>query len=416
MDTTEPTHQNGDQNDGGDLDLFLVELGAELVKSGESAAWVIESLREIGDAMGATRTEVLVFPRALLVETDSPAGNRIELSAALAASIRFDQDVAIHALAEQAARGDITPAEGCEQIEQIRARPPTYRLPMRLLGGAAWAAGLALLLQPTLLTLALATPLGLLVAALQEVKVPELQVIMPSLTAFLAALIVFGLDGWIDSANPIRVLVAPLVMLIPGLMILTSSMELAAGEMVVGTARLVAGLMQLLLLAVAIVAAVNLLGVDSQVLVDRPVDRLGAWAPVLGLFVVNLGFHLKLGTPTRIMPLIAVVQLVTYGVQVAASASFSPEISGFFGALVMTPLAMLIARRFGGLPIMVLLIPGFWVLMPGAAGLIGIAGLVDPSAPTAGGVLLTTLTTIISIGLGVLMGSSLIRTTRRLLT
>jgi uncharacterized membrane protein YjjB (DUF3815 family) len=107
---------------------------------------------------------------------------------------------------------------------------------------------------------------------------------------------------------------------------------------------------------------------------------------------------------------------VTYGVQVAASASFSPEISGFFGALVMTPLAMLIARRFGGLPIMVLLIPGFWVLMPGAAGLIGIAGLVDPSAPTAGGVLLTTLTTIISIGLGVLMGSSLIRTTRRLLT
>lgn len=402
--------------DDADLERFLVELGSELVRSGESASWVIESLREIGTAMGSRRTEVLVFPRALLVETDQPSGSRIELASALGSSVRFDRDVAIHDIAVQAARNEISPAEGCRRVEEVRARPPRFGWPVRILGGAVWAAGTALILQPTLLTLLLATPLGMLVAALQEIKIPELQVVIPSLTAFLAAMIVFGLDTWIDTANPIRVLVAPLVMLLPGLMILTSSMELAAGEMVVGAARMFAGLMQLLLLAVAIVAAVDLLGVDDAALADRPLERLGVWAPVFGLFVLNAGFFLKLGTPNRVVPLIALVQVVTFSAQATAATTFGPEISGFFGALVMTPLAMLLASRAGGLPIMVLLIPGFGVLMPGAASLIGITRLVDPVAATAGTVLATTMTTIVSIALGVLMGSSLVRTGRRLVT
>lgn len=396
-----------------ELERFLVELGSEMLASGESAQSVVESLRAVGRAAGSERTEVLVFPRALLVETDEAAGRRVELAIVGAREQRFDRDLAIHDLAVRAERAEINPADGCREIDEIRAMPPRYRLPVRVLGGSILAVGVALMLQPTAMTVVLAAALGVLVAGLQEIEVPELQVIMPTLTAFVAGIIVFGLADAIGSANPIRVLVAPLIMLMPGLMILTSTMELAAGEMVVGAGRFIAGLMQVLLLAVGIVAAANLIGISDQTLLDQPVARFGPWAPVLGLFVLNLGFRLRWGTPGRIMPLIAVVQLVAYGAQVAASASFSPEMSGFFGAVVMTPLAMLIARRFGGLPTMVLLIPGLWVLLPGAAGLIGLAGLVDASTQVAGDVLLTTLTTIVSIGLGVLVGSSVVRTGER---
>lgn len=408
MDESTPT-PDGDS----ELERFLVKLGSELLASGESAQSVVESLRAVGSAAGSERTEVLVFPRALLVETDEASGRRVELAIMEPRDQRFDRDLAVHDLAVRAQRAEISPSDGCREIDEIRAMPPRYRLVVRVFGGAVLAVGVALMLQPTAMTVVLAAALGVLVAGLQEIAVPELQVILPTLTAFVAGLIVFGFADAIGSANPIRVLVAPLIMLMPGLMILTSTIELASGEMVVGAGRFIAGLMQVLLLAVGIVAAANLIGIGDQTLIDQPVARFGPWAPVLGLFVLNLGFRLRWGTPARIMPLIAVVQLVAYGTEVAASASFSPEMSGFFGAVVMTPLAMLIARRFGGLPTMVLLIPGLWVLLPGAAGLIGLAGLVEGSTQVAGDVLMTTLTTVVSIGLGVLVGSSVIRTGER---
>ena len=396
------------------LDRFLAELGADLLNAGETAQSISATLRRVAHAAGATETDIVVLPTALLVESGGPSNTRLELATADGSVQRFDQMVEVQKIATAATRAELSPSEGLARLRSVKDLPNRYGMFVRVLAGAVQAAGVTLMLQPTAMSLVVASVLGILVAGIQEVRLPELQVVAPAVSAFLCGVIVFALSEVIDSANPIRVLVAPLVMLLPGIMILTSTMELAAGQMVSGATRFVTGIMQVLLLAVGIVAAAALMRVSDSDLVDQPVDRFGWWAPLLGLLVINLGFHLKMGSPWRSMLWIQMVQLVAYAVQLVSSASFSPEISGFFGALVMTPVALLLARREGGLPSMMLLIPGFWVLMPGATGLIGLAEFVNPSTDIAGDALLTTFTTVISVGLGVLCGSTLVRAGSRL--
>jgi len=83
-------------------------------------------------------------------------------------------------------------------------------------------------------------------------------------------------------------------------------------------------------------------------------------------------------------------------------------VSGFFGTFVATPLAYLIHRRFHGPPAQVTFLPSFWLLVPGALGLLSVTRMLSDRS---GGLdsLVTAVFAIASIALGTLVGASLHR-------
>jgi len=84
---------------------------------------------------------------------------------------------------------------------------------------------------------------------------------------------------------------------------------------------------------------------------------------------------------------------------------FGKEISGFFGTLVATPLGYLIHKRFKGPPSMVTFLPSFWLLVPGALGLLTVKRLISDPAKLEG--LISVAFVLASIALGTLVGASL---------
>ena len=78
--------------------------------------------------------------------------------------------------------------------------------------------------------------------------------------------------------------------------------------------------------------------------------------------------------------------------------------SAFFGALVMTPVAMIAASQPSAPPALVSFLPGFWLLVPGALGLVGITSILDEDRVEGIASLTTMGTSIIGIALGVLLG------------
>src|SRR5688500_18935394 len=69
----------------------------------------------------------------------------------------------------------------------------------------------------------------------------------------------------------------------------------------------------------------------------------------------------------------------------------------------MTPMADLVARQRTVPPAIVSFTPAFWLLVPGAIGLVGVAALLsDDSTGTT--TLVTTVETMVAIALGVLVG------------
>jgi uncharacterized membrane protein YjjB (DUF3815 family) len=210
--------------------------------------------------------------------------------------------------------------------------------------------------------------------------------------------------------NPVRILIPPLATFLPGGMITIATVELAAGQMVSGASRLVNGMVQLGLLAFGIVAAASLIGVDHQLLVDDPVNRLGPWAPWVGVVIVAIGNYLHFSAPVRSLWWILLVLGIAYAGQTLGGAVFDAELSGFFGALAMTPVVLWIDDRPYGTPSLVTFLPAFWLLVPGAIGLIGVTEIVGADQVVGTADLAAALTSVAGIALGVLIGSASYRT------
>ena len=229
------------------------------------------------------------------------------------------------------------------------------------------------------------------------------------LVSFGVAAIVFAFAEQYDAENPIRSLIPPLVTFLPGAAITTGTMELAAGETISGASRLVDGLVHLLLLAFGIIAASTVIGAPSAALLDQPLDRLGAWAAPLSIVLIAAGVFLHHCAPLRAVPWILLVLAVAAGGQAIGAALFSAELSAFFGALAMTPLVLAIGTRRHGPPSMVLFLPAFWLLVPGAAGLIGVTAMIGADYVLGPNDFVSTMVTVLAIALGVLLGTAIVR-------
>jgi uncharacterized membrane protein YjjB (DUF3815 family) len=102
---------------------------------------------------------------------------------------------------------------------------------------------------------------------------------------------------------------------------------------------------------------------------------------------------------------------VAYGAQVIGGVFFGGVLSAFVGAAAMTPVAVLVARC-GGPPAIVSFLPAYWLLVPGALGLVGVTTMLD--GDTTGLATLVTMTaTMVGISLGVLAGLAITMWGRR---
>lgn len=394
---------------------FLVQLGAALVLSGEAVDEVRVLLLGAARTAGAPDVDIVVLPTVLMIQAGHSRDARIQITSVVSSSkLRLDQVSAVYELAARAGRERIDPSAGLIELERIRTMKAPFGRVVRTIGLGVLSAGFALALQPTPFGVLSAFGLGILVGLVLLIRVPELQAVLPVLVSFTVAAVVFVLAEHYDGENPIRSLIPPLVVFLPGAAITTGTMELAAGQTISGASRLVEGLVDLMLLAFGIVAAAALVGTPASDLLDRPVERLGMWTVPVALIAIAIGNHLHLCAPRRTVPWILLVLAVAFGGQAAGAAVFSAELSGFFGALAMTPLVLTIGRHPKGPPAMVLFLPAFWLLVPGAAGLIGVTAIVGTDSRLGAADFTATMMTVLAIALGVLMGTAAVRATTQM--
>ena len=106
-----------------------------------------------------------------------------------------------------------------------------------------------------------------------------------------------------------------------------------------------------------------------------------------------------------------VTLLVTYAGQVGANALFGSYASGFGGGLALMLFAVAVTQRPNTPPTATLLLPGFWLLVPGSLGLIGVTQLVSANTSAA---IAVTVVSMLSIALGMQAGMLLLRGGRQL--
>lgn len=133
---------------------------------------------------------------------------------------------------------------------------------------------------------------------------------------------------------------------------------------------------------------------------------LGPTAPWFAVAVFGVGIVVHQYGRRDSIGWILLVLYVAYGAQVIGDVFFGGVLSALVGALAMTPVAIIAARQPSGPPAVVSFRPAFWLLVPGALGLLGVTSILDGDAAGAT-TMVTTVSTMVAIALGVLAGSAL---------
>jgi uncharacterized membrane protein YjjP (DUF1212 family) len=344
--------------------------------------------------------QILVLPNYVHVGGTDSSGDTTLYIARPEHDLRYHQTFPLASLVAQAQTGSISPAEGMAELDRI------YAMPMRFPGwvGVLGYAGLALVLQPSPWALGAALALGLLVGLLSTVarRSDAFEQLLPIVGAFLVALIAFTITHLLHfDVGSLRVLIAPLAFFLPGAAITLAVIELSTHQMVSGSSRLITGFMRIAQLAFGILIAAQVTGIGDKNLIDNPANLLGPWAPWLGVVVYALGTTLFFGPPRGFLPWMLLILFVAYAGQVVGGALLGSYASGFCGGLALTVGAAAISRLPNTPPTMALILPGFWLLVPGSLGLIGITELVGSDSSAVFG---ATLISMISIALGIQTG------------
>jgi uncharacterized membrane protein YjjP (DUF1212 family) len=392
-----------------ELKTFIVQLGAAMNASGQPVDVVQERLGAVARAYGADTVRVSAFPTYLMVTMASGDPATLELTTPLARSRRLDQISEVDRLANQAMGGGVTPAEGLQRLEEIRDLPTRFSTPFHILGYTLQTLGICLILRPTETDVLAAALFGTLVGVLRLVgkRQPTLQVLMPVLASFVVA----SLSAWAvqaDIAEPgLRAIVASLIVFVPGAALTNGVLELGSGEMVAGSSRLVSGIVELALLAFGILAGIQAVGLPAGDVLSDATEPLGAWAPWLGVAIFAVGVTWAQSAPPRsILGLLLVLYAAWCG-QLIGNALFGGYVSALVGATVLTVTAFLVARLPAAMPPHASFLPGFWLLVPGAMGLIGLTRYAGTGGIGGSGDLVATVGSIFGVALGILVGTQL---------
>jgi uncharacterized membrane protein YjjP (DUF1212 family) len=390
---------------------FVVELSVALSRAGEPVGRVQPRAARIAEAYGVPEARVVVLPNLALAAEGRGSPVELDTIGPSEADLRLDQMGAVERLARRAEYATVSPQDGLRTLQEITALPHRFGPVGIVAGHVIITLGLCLMLQPTPIALLASAIFGALVGLMKlgARNAPRMQVLLPVTAAALVSLLAFRIAPNHATQESLRALIPPLVTFLPGGLIATATLDLAAGHLISGSSRLVAGATQLLLLALGIAIGAQLAGVDIEVVAaNTPLNTLGVWAPQLGAVVFGVGCYVHFSGAPRSLGWLVLVLLTAWVAEQLGSRLLSDQLGAFVGALVVRPVAAWVAARPSGPPSIATLVPAVWLLVPGALSLIGVAEFVGPDQLNGIGHFVDALLAFILIALGVYIGDTLL--------
>ncbi len=389
---------------------LLAHLGTAMIATGQPVQEIEEELAEVALSLGYPEVQVAAGPTGLIV-TMTDGGPSTQRSAP--PGLRLHQAASVRRIRHQLVLGELSPAAARSQLEAVAQRP--VRHPPWMVG-LAWpvlAVGIALILQPGWANVAAAAVGAVIVLALVQLaeRFQLVRALLPTLAAFAVSVLVFAAADAGLLEGPLRTVLPPLAVLLPGALVVNGMSELAAGHMQAGSARLTYGLVQLGLFALGLLMATALLRVPSSMLGNLRVDEIGWWAAPVGLVLIGLSICFMEGVPFRMQGWVLLVLTLAFGAQLTGQEVGSIGVGGFLGAIAASLGASVVELRRPQLARLVLFLPAFWLLVPGSLGLVGVTELAA-GRESATQVALGVLGVVAAISLGLLVGSSLGRSLR----
>lgn len=366
-----------------ELERFLLALGRSQLAAGYAVDDVTNTLDRVARAYGRRDLSVAVLPGVVIIDDPEVGRARVITEGPLDA-LRLDQAAVVHDVAQDARRGEISPAKGTRILDELPRKEPRFPGWATVLGYCVASTGFALIFRASLWGLISAGVLGLFVGWLLMLARPHPKIapLVPPFAAFVCSFSVFGFASLSESdVQPLRVVVAPLIALVPGAALTRATQELASGHLIAGSSRLVAAIVQILVLVFGILVGSLLANISPFAISDLTESRLPVWVAWLGVAVYAIGQVLAFNVPQGAVRYVILLLLIAFSVQQLVTWQLDGVLAAGVSAGVSLFTALLIQdRTANGPPAFVIFTPVFWLLVPGSLGLVGLTEAITGAA------------------------------------
>ncbi len=397
---------------------FLTELGRRLHLAGVSASRLEGAIRSVAQAIGV-RCEIWSSPTGLLLSlSDADVVQGTQETRVLRldpGDINLGALARLDAIAEQVVTGGMS-LEGAWEAMHALDKPTTARQELATVAAFGLAAAsVAGLLRTGWIDIAVAGVLGLIIGwlALLSQSRPHFGAAFEAVGALVVTALATAFAHFVAPLSLQTVIVAALIVLMPGLSLTTAVAELASQQLVTGTTRFAGAMTVLLKLTFGSVAASQLMTALGWTPMAGTPTPLPPQVELVAMVAAALSFAVLFRASRRDVLLVMASASLGYILTRAGSAWFAPVASGafagavFFSSLTMAALANLYGRLWNR-PGALVRVPGIMLLVPGSVGFRALSFVMERDYTLGFDTLVAVLSAILALVAGLLFGSLLV--------
>lgn len=404
---------------------FLVELARRLHQYGTSAQRLELAIAGAAQRLGLV-ADVWSSPTAIIISFAELSRGEEGLAQVTQVMRLSPGDVNLarlceaDAIADRAIAGELDLREGFRLLRAL-GRPDTRRAQAAVVGsyGLSAASVAALFLHSSWADLIVAGAIGLVIGLITVLSGtrPRLAVASDAISALVATLGAILVSAFVVPLAIKSVVLAALIVLVPGMSLTTAVREISSQHLVSGMARMGGAIATLLKLTFGTVAASQVcaaLGIHAGTYALPP---LPGWMDYPALLIGALGFAILFRAAYRDWVVVVGAVFVGY-LATRWGGALSGAIPGapfgvFLGGLLLGALANLFARYMHR-PGAVVREPGIILLVPGSVGFRSVSYLFERDTSLGMDSFILLLTLLISLVAGLLFGDLLVSPRRSL--
>jgi len=272
-------------------------------------------------------------------------------------------------IAERVFEGQLEVDQGLKLLQNLRAGLSRKGESLQVLCFAIASTTVSVLLGGSIADVAASTGLGFLIGLLsalagrKEGFAPSFELVAAFVATFGAALIA----SHVAAINLRSVVIAAVIVLLPGLMLTTAVVELTTKHLVAGSVRLMGAVAILLKLTFGAVAGLQLAKVLHLDLTAVGTPGLPPWATWIALLAGTYSFAILFQAARRDIPVAMASAWLGYLCTTYGGQAWGQEFGVFFAGLVVACAANLFARVCNR-PGAIVRVPGIILLVPGSVG------------------------------------------------
>ncbi|HHW4679062.1 MAG TPA: threonine/serine ThrE exporter family protein [Xylella sp.] len=317
-------------------------------------------------------------------------------------------------VAQAVAAGRMSISQGHTALRRLDRELDRRSKMIQVFGFGLVAGGVAGLWQLPWLDIATAAALGLMIGLLTQYTDyrPATREASDALAGLLSGFVATLVATLVGPINLNTVIIASVVVLLPGMPLTNAVNELSSQHWVSGTARLAGALTVIFKLTVGAVIAVNLcklMGLKPQIYLAQPQPQ---WIEWVALLVTAYGFAVLFKARLRDYPWVMAAAMASYVIARYAGKLWGNAEGVFLSAMVLTAAGNLFGRLMPK-PGALIRVPGIIMLVPGSTSMRGFMDVVEQQSMHVGQDELLSVTNVVMALMAGLLFGNLFAPTRK---